>query len=357
MTKTARKSIPAHPEPEVQAPSCTPTIEALRRRFDTFKPKSVNPDLHRDLNHGWLLPALLSLDACLWQRWDYWLLCHEHAEAHDGTAHEGAPLGAPIPQLDLLCFPHPATRKMLEASLNCIPSHGQWQIWGGWQFFDFLLDWLLFGLGHKGQLELPAEPGGCEGATLRLYQVFCLDALLLWPHDYFGTLLTESAYGKKQGFYPTPHTICEAMTLMMMDERHDHRCETVCDPCVGTGRMLLHASNHSLRLYGMDIDPTLCKATLVNGYLYAPWLVRPLPHLDPELAVVESATSHNQEEMEVAAMLSQRMAQAAPPHAQDYLHATEHDPDGQRQTAPILKRRKRMNRPVDPSQGTLFDLA
>ena len=27
----------------------------------------------------------------------------------------------------------------------------------------------------------------------------------------------------------------------------------------------------------MEIDPLLCEATLVNGYLFAPWIVRPCP--------------------------------------------------------------------------------
>jgi hypothetical protein len=41
--------------------------------------------------------------------------------------------------------------------------------------------------------------------------------------------------------------------------------------------MLLHASNYSLRLFGVDIDPLLVKTALVNGALYAPWMVRPFP--------------------------------------------------------------------------------
>ena len=60
----------------------------------------------------------------------------------------------------------------------------------------------------------------------------------------------------------------------------DSRTRTVCDPCVGTGRMLLHASNRSVCLYGQDVNPTCVKATLVNGYLYAPWLVIPFPWLN-----------------------------------------------------------------------------
>ena len=67
-----------------------------------------------------------------------------------------------------------------------------------------------------------------------------------------GYLVSRLPYG----FYPTPHQICEFMTRMTFGEGVDHRKETVLDPCVGTGRFLLHAGNHSLRLYGMDIGAT-----------------------------------------------------------------------------------------------------
>ena len=119
---------------------------------------------------------------------------------------------------------------------------------------------------------------------MRLYQRLNVPALQLFPYDYFGDLLAENAYGKRQGFFPTPHTVVEAMTQMTFvsdlsegkeEQETDIRLKSVCDPCVGTGRMLLHASNRSLRLYGMDIDETLCKATRVNGYLFAPWLALP----------------------------------------------------------------------------------
>lgn len=357
---------PAPPLASPLAPGQAPPagaarLAALRQRCDAFRPRQPDPDLHRDLRHGWLLPSLLHLEAVLWGRWDYWLACHDAAGEPDGNRlpdSDGSPKGsglpeAPIPRLDFLSFPHPATRQMLEASLDGVPrpQHGPWRSWSGWAYFDYFLSWLLFGLGHKGQGELPAEPLGCAGASMRLYQTFCLDALLLWPHDYWGDLLQESGYGRKQGFYPTPHTLCEAMARMLLDEKKDHRRETVCDPCVGTGRMLLYASNSSLRLYGMDIDPVLCKATLVNGYLYAPWLVRPLPHLDPELSAMEQGCDR------WAPSISDALAAAAPPHARDYpegyLAATEHDAHGQLSTAPLLKRRRR--RALDPAQLNLFD--
>jgi hypothetical protein len=46
---------------------------------------------------------------------------------------------------------------------------------------------------------------------------------------------------------------------------------------VGSGRMLLHASNFSLCLYGVDIDPLAVAMCKINGALYAPWMSFPLP--------------------------------------------------------------------------------
>jgi len=273
---------------------------------------------------------------------------------------------------------------MLHASLNCIPQHGSWQGWSNWQYFSYFLDWLLYAFGHSGHKSLPDEPAGCAGASNRLYQVVNVDALLLWPHDYLGHLLSEQSYGQKQGFFVTPHTVCEMMTRMVFDEGQDHRTETMLDPCVGTGRFPLHASNYTLRLYAQDIDGVLCQATLVNAYLYAPWLARPIPWLDSELAQIshlpEARPAQRPLEkvalpvtneltavatapadvagLSAAAQLSDRMTEAAPPHAQGYLLDTEHDAQGQPSVAPILKRRRKGSQGSNSSsparQGSLF---
>lgn len=111
------------------------TVSDLRRRFDDFKPNRPNPDLHRELTHGWMLPALVHLDQCLWGRWDYWEQCYEAGELPP----------EPIPRLEFLSFPHAPTRRMLEASLDCIPQHGSWRTWSGWSFFDYFLAWVRRG--------------------------------------------------------------------------------------------------------------------------------------------------------------------------------------------------------------------
>ena len=282
---------------------------------------------------GWLLPSLLRTDTLLYGRWDYLAGCWERGELPD----------APLPQIPFLSTPDKATWAMLTASLDAIPQHGHggWAGWSGSEYFRFFLQWLLHGFGHGGHKEAPAEPPYCEGAGERLARVFDLPLWQNHPYDYLGDLLAQNAYGKRQGFFPTPHTIAEFMAQMLFsgqENERDTRTLTVCDPCVGTGRLLLHASNFSLRLYGMDIDPTLCLATLVNGFLFAPWLVRPLPYLDGV-----------QYQPECSADLSEAMAASAPPHQAEQLADTEHDTAEQWRFEPVKKRKR--GHPGIPGDG------
>jgi hypothetical protein len=224
---------------------------------------------------------------------------------------------------------------MLERSLDAIAPG--WGTWSTWRHFDYLLDWVLFGCGHPGTPELPPEPSA--GASDRLYQVFDASALILCPSDYLGDVLAESQYGRRQGFFPTPHTVAECLALVDFSADQDHRLERVLDPCVGTGRLLLHASNFSLRLFGADIDATLVKACLVNGYLYAPWLVRPLGWLDGQGDVSEPAGA-----------VDEAIAAAAP---QAPFTTAGPDPEAWR-FVPIRKRRAGPRSTDLALQGVLF---
>ncbi|GJL61688.1 MAG: hypothetical protein NPIRA04_03420 [Nitrospirales bacterium] len=118
----------------------------------------------------------------------------------------------------------------------------------------------------------------------QLYRIVNIEPWLLHPYDYMGELLAEqrSRGWNTTGFFPTPHAICEMMTQMTVVEGesingHDPRTRSIMDPCCGTGRMLLHTSNYSLNLYGMDIDPLVLTITKINGALYCPWLAFPFP--------------------------------------------------------------------------------
>jgi hypothetical protein len=117
----------------------------------------------------------------------------------------------------------------------------------------------------------------------------------------------------------------------------DAREKPVCDPCVGTGRMLLAASNYSYRLYGCDIDGTVIKATLINGYLYAPWLVKPFPFLD-------RANLDPAQTIKISNMLARQQS--------DYHKNTIPEPDG-REFAPI-KKRKKIDKSLENAASDIF---
>lgn len=79
------------------------------------------------------------------------------------------------------------------------------------------------------------------------------------------------------GLEPHGHAQGHRPALVGARQVGDNRRKTVCDPACGTGRMLLHASNHSLYLHGQDIDGLMVSCSLINGALYAPWIVAPPP--------------------------------------------------------------------------------
>jgi hypothetical protein len=306
-------------------PSIDTHLEHLRGAIGKHKPKQpILLERSPKLSHGWLLPYLLATDDFLWQRWKHWF----------ETMSEGKII-ALIPQIQWAR--NEAGFKMLDRSLTSISKYGDWRGWGNWYAFDYLLDWLLYGFGHKGRPEPPQEREEYQGASDRLYQVFNLETLLAYPYDYFGEILAENQHGRHVGFYPTPMHVSALMALMTLGGE-DARAKSVCDPCVGTGRMLLAASNHSYRLYGCDINPTVIKVTLVNGYLYAPWLVKPFPFLDA--ALTDPAQSQE---------VSESMARQAPAQ----IHCTAHDAAVQWQFESIKKRRnQKSSEPVE--QGALL---
>jgi hypothetical protein len=321
---------------------------AWMQQRQKYKP---DPKLERILERGWLLPYLLHADTLTWQRWEYWTELMEAGEVGD----------RPIPQIEWTTDGTGRTlfdqqgHKHLEHCFDLIPNdgHGGWAGWSSWTYVDYFFDWLLFGFGQRGY-DLPTEPRGCEGASMRLYQAFNLNLLMAFPNDYLGDILAINQFGKRSGFYPTPLTVCTMMTRMLM-QGQDCRRETVCDPCLGTGRFLLTASNYSLRLYGQDINETVIKAALINGYLYAPWMVKPFPFLDRELVegdrLVEDKAG---QPATVSQVVSESLTAAATgqPDAVEYLAETEHDSENQWKFEPIKKRRKKGSE--DVLQGQLF---
>jgi len=215
---------------------------------------------------GFLLPYVIQLHSIhpeIPDRWGYYF----HA-LECGLTTE------PIPQLSFRHFPDRATLRQIERWISLIEETSS-----GGSSFHSLIEWLAWALGVSD-----TQPTLEESTQEKLYRAVNVEPWLLHTYDYFGEMLAEqrSRGWNSTGFFPTPHPICELLVRMTLEgetdaDGKDPRTRSLIDPCCGTGRMLLHASNYSLNLHGMDIDPLVLTITKINGALYCPWLAFPIP--------------------------------------------------------------------------------
>lgn len=215
---------------------------------------------------GFLLPYVIQLHnrhPHIPDRWGYYFKIHEIGLVPNG-----------IPRLSFCHAPDRATLRALERWIRLIEESSSVTL-----SFHLIVDWMAWALGvadNQPKLEYSIQE--------KLYRAVNMEPWLLHPYDYFGEMLAEqrSRGWNSSGFFPTPHPVCDMMVQMTVEgpettNGNDPRTRSVMDPCCGTGRMLLHASNYSLNLYGMDIDPLVLTITKINGALYCPWLAFPLP--------------------------------------------------------------------------------
>jgi hypothetical protein len=254
-------------------------------------------NLKRDLKPGWLLTYLYNYDALLHGRWEYWhklqlvpaekfhLLQELDPKIRLANIQEHILPREPIPPItfgDNSISHHNKGHKMLEICLDKMLTKGGYS--SMMTRIEYFLDWLLHGFGHPHPwfAELPAEPSGCEGCSMVLYQLFNLFDLLYQPQDYWGCLIAEAkgkGSQKHTGYFPTPNSVAVAMGMMLFGDRQAPSLEIGYEPAIGTGVMTLEPSNRILNMVGTDIDQLLLKACLVNWYLYCPWFAMPVFYL------------------------------------------------------------------------------
>jgi hypothetical protein len=273
------------PEPEPEEPIIPEwltqriAVQAGEKTWDdyTFEERTCK---------GWLTPFLYEIESMFWGRWDYWAR----------TIEAGELLDEPIPKIQFMLDGHYTAEHKDKAGIgpgrstkdaekmlsNCLDHYRAYTVSA--RLSDFL-EWLLWGFGDTDQEDRPYRVD--EKLNEHWYRTFNLGPMIKFPKDYFGDIYAEERNpdsNRRSGFFPTPHNVVEMMVRMTMegDKGHDGmdpRTMSVCEPCAGTGRMLMHASNYSVNLWGTDIDRTCVMACKVNGYLYIPWMVRPAPWL------------------------------------------------------------------------------
>ena len=208
---------------------------------------------------GWLWPYLIALDEMFLKRWVYWL----------STLHQGVILEESIPQIKWPGMGHEEPRNNLETCLHFNRRRFSRQS------FSLFVEWLLFGFGAPSVKEMPPQIE--DEVNAFWYKTFNLGLLLKYPHDYLGEYAAE-LYGNgphnPTAYFPTPMNVSVMMATMLLHEQD--KTASVCDPCVGSGRLLMAASNYSLNLYGMDIDYPILNICKANMWMYVPWcVVRP----------------------------------------------------------------------------------
>ena len=220
---------------------------------------------------GWNLPHIQQahhLHPAVPDRWGYLTQCIQDGEFPE----------APIPEL---MFDHASQGHGAEVAHGIRKAMQILLKHGGWSSFCRFVDWVAWSLGVADE-----PPDISEEENEQLYRTVNFGPWLLSPSDHLGTFLSTEQMGKGRwnpnAFYPTPHSVVEAMTAMLFYDMEkkakeeggvDVRALSVCDPCVGTGRMLMHAGSWSMNLFAQDIDGFVLTITKINGALYVPWMI------------------------------------------------------------------------------------
>ena len=209
-----------------------------------------------DNKKGWLIPYLLGLDNMFFKRWEYWTkIC-----LSDRVPQE------PIPNIHFQPSHAYQQKQVYKNICKCLDFTRSIS-----NPLEAFIDWILWGF-NQGEKFPPIS----DKEDDFWYRTFNMGLFYLEPADHWGDLASEYM-GKNNalGFFATPGSVVEMMVRMTFggEPKHAHKILSVCDPCCGTGGMLLYASNYSLNLYGVDISHLLTKIAKVNGFIYVPWLV------------------------------------------------------------------------------------
>jgi hypothetical protein len=140
-----------------------------------------------------------------------------------------------------------------------------------YSFYNFI-DWLLYNLGDPDIKSIERNSYWEENFNLKPF----LESPGDWIGHYFECYVASKGIKDSTGFFSTPISLC----LMMVKMLNIGSTDSVYEPCAGTGRMLMAASNYSVNLFAQEINLTLIKICKINAWLYMPWLIMPLKNME-----------------------------------------------------------------------------
>lgn len=244
--------------------------------------------------HGWLLKYLLGTEEYTGGRWKFWekanMVKYSNLMEYSQNGLSSKFLETQFTDLEYpqLAF---AEEKKVSNYLHSILDLFRRKGVSSYPAMTYLLDWLLYGLGHEHFTERPSV-NSTAPIESELYQYFDVFPFLFYPYDYFSLIMSEiipEKQNQKTGFFPTPFVVCELMNKLMFTEKIN--VELMSEPCAGCGTQILAYSNTGgLCVTTVDIQNILVKASLVNYYFYCPQYARPLWYLLDRNSVIHGNT-------------------------------------------------------------------
>lgn len=247
--------------------------ELMNERIEIFgeNPDFASMNIKDKIYPGMYAYILFMTDMLTTKRWRYW-----------SDALYKNDISGDIPQINFDNVMTSQGNKVKNMIKNCIETpytHGA-------TAFNNFINYLLYCLTplnyyegdniEEKQNQAQKRISSIDDKSLEIfYENFSLESLLLYPGDYLGDLAAEYLGDNGTEYFPTPHNVVNFMVQITMsdDDKNNNKTKTVIDPCAGSSRMLLYASNHSLCLYAQDISQSMVNVSTVNGFLYIPWMV------------------------------------------------------------------------------------
>lgn len=246
--------------------------ELMNERIEIFgeNPDFASMNIKDKIYPGMYAHILFMIDMLTTKRWKYW-----------SDALYKNDISGDIPQIDFNNVMTPKGNEVKKMIRNCIETpytHGS-------TAFNNFINYLLYCLTplnyyegdniEEKQNQAAKRINSIDDKSLQFfYENFCLEAMMLYPGDYLGDLAAEYLGDNGTDYFPTPSHVVDMMIRMVIgNDKNNNKTKTVCDPCAGSSRMLLYASNHSLCLYANDISLNMVNVSTVNAFLYMPWMV------------------------------------------------------------------------------------
>lgn len=213
------------------------------------------------IDHGYLIDLLISQDYNIWGRWRHWQNLYLKGSIDQTDA---------IPWIPF-CDPPEYASDVMEFFLDQVSPLWRRDAAQRRYVVEFFLRYMLWAFGHHAQPTQPLDVwDGRAHDRLSYVLPRYLRRLLLFPAGHF-SLLVQDLLNIKMLPQGRANTLVKSI---FPGRRNDYRESLLVmpEPC---GTVAIAASNHTYEIHAISTDPWRAIATLLDCYLFAPWVVFP----------------------------------------------------------------------------------